>query len=233
MTSIAANHAPESSLVRHEKRCARRSTPPSRRKSCLPCASSKSRCDQRRPICGRCRSRQLACDFDTTTTATISTPDTPDAYRPATLGAHDDLVGPSPETVVSEARRQILLGAGPPGCPSDSGAVSHHVSGFVVRVLRSWPRLMALCHTARLPPMIHRVQLETGVPVPLARCYAIVGMWHRRGDGAASVRDKAAEEVQCLLGRVSTYTLSLICSPRQPGTQKHTYTDRERESVCV
>lgn len=246
--------------MRHSKRCWPGSIPPSRRKSCRDCVASKSRCDLQQPTCGRCRTRNIECEFaaprddqdespavDTlgSSTTTDSSPipqgggpsgreDT--SYSPSTLsseqqsapiirnhniiassasattappspGVHENT--PSeldeilPEFCISETRRQILLGSAP-ATYSDSGAVAQHMVSFVVRTLKSWLLLMGSYHTALLPPMIHRVQLEDGLPAPLANCYTLIKMWNGHNEQSRSlVRSSILLEVQRLLTEVS------------------------------
>lgn len=123
------------------------------------------------------------------------------------MDPHGDFVGapegPSSELVISETRRQVLLGMATAN-PLDSGAVSRHIMNFVIRALRSWPRLMGSYQTAVLPPMIHRVQLEGGDPKPLAHCYTLIRMWNGHAEESSSlVRDTIVSEVQRLLREAS------------------------------
>ncbi|KAH6844735.1 hypothetical protein B0I37DRAFT_398312 [Chaetomium sp. MPI-CAGE-AT-0009] len=108
------------------------------------------------------------------------------------------------ELVVSQGRRQILLGKAPDTPNHD--LVVRHTMHFVIRVLRSWPRMMAAHHTAQLPPPIHRLQLVDGVPTPLANCYALVKMWSEHTDGSRElVKNTILHEIQRLLGEYTTY----------------------------
>lgn len=109
------------------------------------------------------------------------------------------------ELVVSQERRQTLLGKAP-NTPSND-LVVRHTMHFVIRVLRSWPRMMAAHHTAQLPPPIHRLQLVDGVPTPLANCYALAKMWSGHTDGSRElVKNTILHEIQRLLGEVRTCT---------------------------
>jgi hypothetical protein len=83
--------------------------------------------------------------------------------------------GIAAELVYSRQRSQVLLGT-PHGVPSFD-ALAKHTMRFVIRVLRSWLRIMADGKAAVFPPIIHNVQLKDGVPIVLAYCYTQVKMW--------------------------------------------------------
>ena len=128
--------------------------------------------------------------------------------------SHGSLLSRTPEgipseLVVSQGRRQIMLGKAP-NAPSND-LVVRHTMHFVIRVLRSWPRMMAAHHTAQLPPPIHRLQLADGVPTPLANCYALTKMWSEHTDGSRElVKNTILQEIQRLFGEV------LHLSPNPP-----------------
>lgn len=243
--------------MRHSKRCSSDVAPPTRRKSCRQCVASKSRCDLQQPVCGRCKTRDIQCEFTTrggdvnvsevdmvgnltadnlmqqdgggcrdyegsfdaqlvsdrhqstwprrthgTSASSLSVTPAPSSLdnHAAITTEHEEL---APELFISEARRQILLGTAP-GSPPDSEVATRHTMVFIIRALRSWPRLMNSYHTALLPPVIHRVQLENGVPKPLASCYTLVSMWSGHAEGSHElVRSTIAAELQRLLGEVS------------------------------
>lgn len=106
-----------------------------------------------------------------------------------------------PDLVVSKERRQIILGTAPNSPNSD--VVVRHTMHFIIRVLKSWPRVMAAHHTAQLPPPIHRLQIVDGVPTPLANCYALAKMWAERTDGSRElVENTIVHEIQRLLREV-------------------------------
>ncbi|KAH6635763.1 hypothetical protein F5144DRAFT_155445 [Chaetomium tenue] len=108
------------------------------------------------------------------------------------------------DLVVSHERRQTLLGKAP-NTPNND-LVVRHTMHFVIRVLKTWPRMMAAHHTAQLPPPIHRLQLVDGVPTPLANCYALVKMWSEHTDGSRElVKNTILHEIERLLGEYTTY----------------------------
>ncbi|KAK7915221.1 hypothetical protein PG985_012924 [Apiospora marii] len=107
--------------------------------------------------------------------------------------------------VVSEERRKVLLGTAP-GTPSNNMVVRHTMH-FVIRVLRSWPRLMATYHTAQLPPIIHNSQIVDGsLPKPLAHCYTLTKMWDSQATGSGDlVQGIVLDEVQRLWREHASY----------------------------
>lgn len=89
------------------------------------------------------------------------------------------------EFVVSEERRRVLLGASP--CTFGSGIVARHTSHFVIRVLKTWPRMMTKSHAINLPPVIHMIQFKDCMPTPLANCYTLVKMWAGHPAGSSEL----------------------------------------------
>ncbi|KAK7962917.1 uncharacterized protein PG986_003742, partial [Apiospora aurea] len=115
-------------------------------------------------------------------------------------------VGLPATAVISEDRRRVLLGAAP-GTPS-SDLVVRRTMHFVIRVLRSWPRLMATAHhTAQLPPIIHNFQIRDGaLPKPLAHCYTLAKMWDGEVGGSGElVQRTILDEVHRLFREVISY----------------------------
>ncbi|KAK8123161.1 C6 finger domain protein [Apiospora sp. TS-2023a] len=78
--------------------------------------------------------------------------------------------------------------------------VVRHTMHFVIRVLGSWPRLMATYHTCQLPPIIHNSQIADGsLPKPLAHCYTLTKMWDSQVAGSGDlVQGIVLDEVQRL-----------------------------------
>ncbi|KAB2573319.1 hypothetical protein DBV05_g7994, partial [Lasiodiplodia theobromae] len=134
---------------------------------------------------------------------------------PTSSSSHSPLPPPTPTTtttntiaaglVISTQRRQELLGTTASPSSSRDGGARQHTLHVVIRILKSWPRLMAM-HGAspqHLPPMIHPVQLEPhadALPVPLANCFALAKLWATHTCATAQlVHDAATQEVQRLL----------------------------------
>ncbi|KAH6889444.1 hypothetical protein B0T10DRAFT_513959 [Thelonectria olida] len=226
----------KSSLVRHSKRCLNNIKPPSRQKACRQCSASKLRCDLQQPSCGRCQTRVLRCEFVSreSITASASTQgdtlgtdehlhrDGGELNEPASSPGNESPEAASspaaeripPRLVISDHRRQVLLGTAPSAPSSD--VVVKHTMHFVIRVLKSWPRLMAAHDTDQLPPILHRLQLSEGVPTPLANCYTLVKMWAGHTDGSRSlVRDTILQEVRRLLDEHSSYNKSDLLATAQ------------------
>lgn len=181
----------ESSQARHVRRCLQATKGKPRRKACRRCALAKTRCDLRRPTCGTCRARDTCCDF--------LTPDSPPATEspPELYNALDV----SDSRVHGDQRRHDLLDAdlSLPEPPPET----LHTMHFVTRVLKSWPRKVAMHGLAILPPMIHRLQLEDGIPVPLANCCTLAKMWFEQMDGSGElVHTSIVTEVRRLLREV-------------------------------
>ncbi|KAK8043349.1 hypothetical protein PG993_005779 [Apiospora rasikravindrae] len=135
----------------------------------------------------------------------------PGAFGPDTVD--EELVldrarrnGLSATAVVSKERRRVLLGNAPE-TPSTDVLVRHTVH-FVIRVLRSWPRLLAATHhTAQLPPIIHNVQVVDGsLPKPLAHCYTLAKIWDGEVGGSGElVQRTVLDEVQRLFREFTSY----------------------------
>lgn len=101
---------------------------------------------------------------------------------------------------LSEERRLELLGTAP-GTPNATPIVLHAMR-LVVQVLKAWLRLMAERDESHLPPMVHAVQVEHGVPGVLARCASLARMWaDHDGQTAELVQQTMLREVERLLGQ--------------------------------
>jgi hypothetical protein len=112
--------------------------------------------------------------------------------------APDDSVA---ELLSSKQRSQILLGT-PHGIPS-TDTLARHTMFFVIRVLRSWTRMMATNPTSWFPPIIHHLQLRHGLPISLAYCYTLVKMWIGHEHGSRElVHSTIIREIQRLLQEV-------------------------------
>lgn len=106
-----------------------------------------------------------------------------------------------PDQHVTEQRRQELLED--PLSPPKLSAETLHTLHFVIRVLKSWPRMLATSDFTLLPPMIHHLQLEHGIPTPLANCSTLVRMWAEHVEGSHRlVQTSISQEVQRLFHEV-------------------------------
>jgi hypothetical protein len=202
----------------------------------LQCSGNKVRCDQQHPTCSRCWERSLPCTFPPTNRPTCSTPERKSRVDVSAgddlLGGEEPNLPigeaesretfsssqrfPSVSTqkqaanasnlllVPSEERRRVLLGASP-GTPNSSSATMH-TANFVIRVLKSWARLVATHQVFKLPPFIHRLQLseDGSIPAPLANCFTLVKMWSEHTQGSMDlVESTVLLEIQRLLREVS------------------------------
>jgi hypothetical protein len=142
------------------------------------------------------------CESSTLATAASSYITTPESDFQTAARHWDDVPdGIAPELVSSRQRSQIILGT-PHGTPS-TDTLARHTMFLVIRVLRSWPRMMAATHMSRFPPIIHHVQLVQGIPLVLAYCYTLVKMWFaRESDNRESVNGLMIKEVKRLLHEV-------------------------------
>jgi hypothetical protein len=134
--------------------------------------------------------------------ASISTPN-PQKNGQGTLSSSwgDVPDGIVPELVISKQRRRAILGS--PNPDASSNILAKQTMFFVIRVLRSWPRMIADDHTCQHPPMVHHVQLTNGLPVPLANCYTLVKMWLSYEEGSRElVNNTIVQEVRRLLREV-------------------------------
>ncbi|KAH6649053.1 hypothetical protein BKA67DRAFT_576655 [Truncatella angustata] len=267
-----------SSLTRHLKRCVHGRKPPPRQKVCKQCSGAKLRCDQQRPACGRCRSRDLDCQFlsrdgealPPVTTQRRAVPRTALRIQPENenrLLSATGIAAPScvaaisltapqcdslwtghsrdvasseitasdpsgdtspgmleltstndtqyeilPEMQISEARRRVLLwGMGSQSTSNTDNPATRHTMHFVIRVLMSWPRILASYSADHLPPMVHRLQLGTAgneeLPGPLSNCHTLTKMWtdHTRGSRQL-VRNTIIQEIRRLLHEHRVYS---------------------------
>lgn len=113
--------------------------------------------------------------------------------------------------IISEERRQALLGFAPGMHVSDNFA--KRTMQFVVRVLRSWPALLATHSAFHLPPMIHKVQVADGIPKPLVNCFALCKMWYGQADGSDDiVLNKIMLELERLFQEVSMVSIINGCN---------------------
>ncbi|KAL2852051.1 hypothetical protein BJY01DRAFT_100384 [Aspergillus pseudoustus] len=254
----------KSSLVRHAKRCYRNEKPIPRRKACQQCASSKARCDLRRPTCGRCQGRSTMCEFakfvpggepailqplalplDERLELPVRTrqPDTCEypsverewLYRSASSSEmssttsssayptkvpslvttpeldppchSEELHGPPgvwfDRALPSQRHRASLLGE---STPARNEILTNRATHFMLRVLKSWPRMMAMHGPDLLPPLIHKFQLASGIPGPLANCYTLVNIWSAGAESSRDlVRESILQEIHRLLHEYPTY----------------------------
>ncbi|KAL7944570.1 hypothetical protein V8C42DRAFT_325203 [Trichoderma barbatum] len=120
----------------------------------------------------------------------------------------------APESIISSYRRQVLLSAARDTPNTDH--VARHTMHFVIRVLRSWPRMMAAHDASHLPPMVHRLQLADGIPIPLANCYTLAKMWIAHSEGSRDlVQNTIHDEVRRLLRDYNSYNVMDLLAAAQ------------------
>ncbi|KAK9771439.1 putative Transcription factor domain-containing protein [Seiridium cardinale] len=112
-----------------------------------------------------------------------------------------------PRLTISEERRRSLSDSSP-GIPT-LGPKFTHIMHYIIRVLKSWPRLMAVHGLSQLPPFIHTLQLTERIPTPLVDCLTLVKMWADYTEASASlVQRTVLQEVRRILQEHSSYTAS-------------------------
>lgn len=191
----------ESSWARHSRRCSTGLKAPSRQKACQHCVAAKIRCNLERPTCRTCYDRRIVCSYNSPDTqpskhsASPSNPLAGDGQRKEGMPTTPD------QDIVSEQLRQDPLNA--THSPPKLYPETFHTLQFIVRVLKSWPRMMINPEPALLPPMIHSAQLKHGTPTPLANCSTLVKMWFEHIEGSSRlVYTSISEEVQKLFREV-------------------------------
>jgi hypothetical protein len=133
-----------------------------------------------------------------TNVPTLST--TPEIDPPAGPDEGSGRPGVSFDRIFSESRHQSLLGE---STPSGGEILTSRATHFMLRVLKSWPRMMAMHGPDLLPPLIHKLQLANGIPGPLANCYTLVNIWSAGADTNPDlVRDSIVQEIRRLLSEV-------------------------------
>ncbi|KAM0817382.1 putative Transcription factor domain-containing protein [Seiridium cardinale] len=105
-----------------------------------------------------------------------------------------------PRLTISEERRRSLSDSSP-GIPT-LGPKFTHIMHYIIRVLKSWPRLMAVHGLSQLPPFIHTLQLTERIPTPLVDCLTLVKMWADYTEASASLVQRT------VLQEHSSYTAS-------------------------
>ncbi|KAL5389016.1 hypothetical protein DPSP01_002719 [Paraphaeosphaeria sporulosa] len=113
----------------------------------------------------------------------------------------------APEAIASKQRSQILLGT-PHGTLS-TGAVAQQAMFHVIRVLRSWPRMMSRygLGSFQLPPMIHHIQLKEGLPISFLSGISLSKMWlASEGRNREVAYDLTLKEVRTWLCEYQSYS---------------------------
>ncbi|KAK9379009.1 uncharacterized protein V2V93DRAFT_360832 [Kockiozyma suomiensis] len=239
-----------SSLKRHSKLYCLNRLPPSRKRSCRECAAAKLRCDLGTPKCGRCASRKSKCTYESWQREIIQTrhetrssitgystepKDTDDGRQqqqsrvssptscvPLGIPRNPEERARFPELVISPERRRILLNHN--GTPGTLNLATTRTMHLVVRLLKSWTRIMASSRSgsgpsaAHLPPIIHPLQLQKdNIPQPLAHCCTLARMWANQAEGSAAlvyqtIRAEVQNQLQQLNGMSLADTPALLAA---------------------
>lgn len=81
-------------------------------------------------------------------------------------------------------------------------ALATHSMEVILRVLRTWPSMLA--EEFQAPPLFHHTQLSTeSLPPPMAHCITLAKMWHGQTDGSEKlVQNAVLSELETLLEQV-------------------------------
>lgn len=151
-------------------------------------------------MCKSCQERRLLCTFDFPA-AQPAKHSTPAGSLLVGDDQRSESISPRQDQHNSDQRRQQLL-IGTPG-RLELRAETRHTMHFIIRVLKSWPRMMAAPDLSLVPPMIHNVQFEHGTPTPLANCFTLAKMWIERIEGSSRlVHTSIIREIQSLFHEV-------------------------------
>ncbi|QYT03673.1 hypothetical protein H0G86_010619 [Trichoderma simmonsii] len=120
----------------------------------------------------------------------------------------------APELVISNYRRRLILNEARRTPNTDP--VARHTMHFVIRVLKSWPRMMGSYLTNQLPPMIHRLQFADGIPIPLANCCTLAKMWIMHSEESRDLVQRTVHnEVRRLLRDYDEYNAMELLAAAQ------------------
>jgi hypothetical protein len=98
-------------------------------------------------------------------------------------------------------RRRALLHGEPSNVPP--GVAYEQTMQFILRTAKSWLRVLAVYGEEGLPPFMHPIQLETGVPGAIANCITLAKMWDGHAEGStAIVRSTLEQEIRRLIREV-------------------------------
>lgn len=197
----------ESSLSRHSKRCLANIPSLSRRKACEECSSSKTRCDLRRPHCGRCVSRDIKCSFTSQTS-----PEPGHSGLGERLKSADSTPKLSKEWSTIPDHSESAKGDGEGVTASfptvDGNPGSILIMTYVLRVFRTYPHMFK---RGQPPPFIHWSQMEGEINPTLHACLDILNRLEDHGPSPnAWVENHAANEVITLLAAVCHLLTSFI-----------------------
>ncbi|KAL2802365.1 hypothetical protein BJX63DRAFT_437954 [Aspergillus granulosus] len=100
--------------------------------------------------------------------------------------------------------------------PVRDGILTNRAMYFMLRVLKSWPRMMAIHGPDLLPPFIHKFQLANGIPEPLAICFTLVNIWSAGMESNPElVCESIVKEIRRLLYEYPTYNTSDLLAALQ------------------
>lgn len=192
-------------------------TPAPRKKSCNHCGKAKVRCDLARPVCTRCRTRDLYCEYaDGRSPDQFSELTSPDpaintslvlpAISHQSSGAAEVLNFDNVQLVcvVDEARvRARWLESVLPSIDQTPKPFTSSTMGFVAHIFKSYPGIFLIDEA--LPPFIHWAQISGKPCEQLANCTNIARLWETQAAGSANmVQDIIEQEMTRLFNQESS-----------------------------
>lgn len=197
------------------------STP--RKKSCASCSKSKVRCDLKRPVCTRCKTRSVECIYaeskpserdvsngDSTSPQYNALPIP--APAPTAISATDTLDFDRVHLVctVDEHRlRGRWLESLLPSAYQRPKDLNASTVGFCARIFKSYPGMFQI--EGVLPPFIHWSQATGKICEPLANCMNIGRMWANQSAGGENmVQDVIEQEMARLYQKESTRLVARV-----------------------
>ncbi|KAJ7482183.1 hypothetical protein B0H11DRAFT_2173247 [Mycena galericulata] len=188
----------------------------SRRKSCQNCADAKARCTLQRPICSRCQTKGLECQYFISDSGSVSatsssdnsfsTVEHPPCPQPGPQVAVTNVECPSTPGLTPESGRiaSRWLDAFIPPLGKTLKNITSQTARYMARILKSYAKVLVKDDVA-LPPIIHPLQSTSPQP-PLANCRSILRMWDTRAPGSESmVRETVQREMSRIFEEHGTY----------------------------
>jgi len=131
------------------------------------------------------------------------THDSLDRALDSSLGLFSDLgCDSSLDIIMGSGSAHNSLSALPAPTPATTPLLAHHSMELILRILRTWPRMIA--KGIQLPPIIHSTQAPDTLKVPLlSNCFTVINMWYGQCPGATDmVQATVKKEMQHIIDTV-------------------------------